>query len=154
MYKLNPKKVLENIFLSRAFTAYQINALITHQLKETIRKHDTKLVIVSDISGFYLDTEIPEAEAQAIFNQVIEFLSDFAKETQVITIATYPPHNDTARNSLLQKGCFTKANIILSLNKTGHARKIALEKHPYRPLGVAEIPNCDLTLNNFLEENS
>lgn len=154
MYKLNPKKVLENIYLSRAFTAYQVNSLITQQLKETIKKLNAKLVIVSDISGFYLDTEIPDAEVQAIFNQTIEFLSDFAKENQIIIITTYSPHMETERNSLLQKGCFTKANIVLSLNKTGCTRKLTIEKHPYHQLGVSEIPNVECTLTNFSEVNA
>jgi hypothetical protein len=44
---------LKNIFISRAFTAYQATALITHQLKEAIKKYNAKLVILSDIAGFF-----------------------------------------------------------------------------------------------------
>ena len=37
IHHLNPKKVLDNIFISRAFTAYQETHLIMHQLKEAIK---------------------------------------------------------------------------------------------------------------------
>jgi hypothetical protein len=53
MHQLNPKQALNNIFISRAFTAYQATALITHQLKEAIKKYNAKLVILSDIAGFF-----------------------------------------------------------------------------------------------------
>jgi len=154
MCKLDPKKVLDNIYLSRAFTAYQVTSLITYQLKEAIKKYKAKLVIISDIARCYLDADIPDKEAHAIFDQTAGFLSNFAKEKKVIIIVTYPPHTDMERNSLLQRGFFTKANVILSLNKAGCTRKIALEKHPYLELGVVEISNSEYTLSNFSEENS
>ena len=54
IHHLNPKKVLDNIYISRAFTAYQTAALIKDQLSETIKKYNAKLVIISDIAGFFL----------------------------------------------------------------------------------------------------
>ena len=38
IHRLNPKKVLDNIYISRAFTAYQVASLVKHYLKETIRE--------------------------------------------------------------------------------------------------------------------
>jgi hypothetical protein len=154
MHYLNPKKVLDNIYISRAFTAYQETALITHQLKETIKKYNAKIVIISDIAGFFLDKDIPEYEAQRIFSQVTTYLSDFARENQTIIVATYPPHIDTERNSSLQTQTCARANIVLSLRKTGYARQFVLEKHPYLPSGIAEIPNESFTLLDFAEANA
>jgi hypothetical protein len=101
LFHLNPKQVLDNIYLSRAFTAYQATSLIIRHLKEAIKKYNAKLVIISDIAGFFLDKDIPEDEAQRIFCQVTTFLSNFARETQTIVIATYPKHEETPRNNFL-----------------------------------------------------
>lgn len=101
IHRLNPEQVLDNIFISRAFTAYQLTSLITHQLKEAIKKYDAKIVLISDIAGFFLDKDIPEYEAQRIFIQVTTYLSNFARENKVIIISTYPPHIETERNIFL-----------------------------------------------------
>ncbi|HEX7482224.1 MAG TPA: hypothetical protein VF350_01995 [Candidatus Bathyarchaeia archaeon] len=151
IHHLNPRQVLDNIFISRAFTAYQATSLITNQLKEAIKKYDAKLVIISDIAGFFLDNDIPEYEAQRIFSQVTAHLSNFARENKIIIIATYPPHVETARNNSLQTQTCTRANVVLSVKKTSYARQFVLEKHPYLTLGTAELPDENSTLPYFLE---
>jgi len=149
---LEPKKVLSNIYVSRAFTAYQTASLIMEQLKEAIKKYNSKLVIISDIAGFFLDKDIPEYEAQRIFFQVTTFLSNFARENQIIIIAIYPEHTNTKRNDLFQTLTRSKANVVLSLRMTGYSRQFALEKHPYLSLGVAELPFESLTLDDFTQK--
>jgi archaellum biogenesis ATPase FlaH len=125
-----------------------------HHLKETIKKYNTKIVIISDIAGFFLDKDIPEDEAQRIFSQVTTFLSNFARENQIIVITTYPSHDDTPRNASLQTLTCSRANVVLSLRKTSYARQFVLEKHPYLSHGVAELPLEDFTLLDFAEGNA
>lgn len=151
LHQLNPRKVLERIYISRAFTAYQMTSLIMAQLKETVKRYDAKLVIISDIAGFFLDKDIPEEEARRIFSQVTAYLSTFAKENQVILITTYPPHQDTRRNNFLQTLTCGRANIVISLRQTKYDRELVLEKHPSYVLGSAEFPSENLTLTEFME---
>jgi hypothetical protein len=151
IHSLNPKQVLDNIFISRAFTAYQLTSLITHKLREIIKKCDAKLVLISDIAGFFLDKDISEYEAQRIFSQLTTYLSNFARENKVIIVSTYPPHMETTRNIFLQTQTCTRANVVLSVRKTSYARQFVLEKHPYLTSGIAELPDKSSTLTDFLE---
>jgi hypothetical protein len=57
IHQLDPRKVLNNIYISRAFTAYQATPLIMEQLKDAVKKYDAKLAIISDIAGFFLDED-------------------------------------------------------------------------------------------------
>lgn len=150
-HQLNPKKVLERIYISRAFTAYQMTALILEKLKETVKRYDAKLVIISDIAGFFLDRDIPEEETRRIFSQVTAYLSTFAKENQVILVTTYPPHQDTRRNNFLKTLTCGRANVVISLRQTKYDRELVLEKHPRYVLGSAEFPSENLTLTQFME---
>jgi hypothetical protein len=150
LHHLNPREVLERIFISRAFTAYQLTSLILDKLEETIKTYNAKLVVISDIAGFFLDNDIPHEEAQRVYSQVISYLSAFAKKHQIIVIATYLPYSDNRRSSNLQEITCTKANIVLSLTKTIYTREIALEKHPRFVLGTAELPSENLTLTDFM----
>jgi hypothetical protein len=150
LHQLNPRQVLERIFISRAFTAYQLTSLILDKLEETIKNCNAKLVVISDIAGFFLDNDIPHEEAQRIYSQIISYLSSFARKHQIILIATYLPYSGNKRNSLLQEMTCARANTVLSFSKTTYTREVTLEKHPFFVLGTAELPSENLTLTDFM----
>ena len=150
LHHLNPRQALERIFISRAFTAYQLTSLILDKLEETVQKYNAKLVVISDIAGFFLDNDIPNEEAQKVYSQIINYLSSFAKKHQIILIATYLPDSDNKRNSLLQEITCSKAKTVLSFSKTAYTREITLEKHPSFVLGTAELPSENLKLTDFM----
>lgn len=150
LHQLNPRQVLERIFISRAFTAHQLTSLIMDKLEETIKNCNAKLVVISDIAGFFLDNDIPHEEAQRIYSQIISYLSSFARKHQIILIATYLPYSDSRRNSLLQEMTCARANTVLSFSKTEYTREVTLEKHPFFVLGTAELPSENLTLTDFM----
>ena len=150
LHHLNPRQALERIFISRAFTAYQLTSLILDKLEETVQKYNAKLVVISDIAGFFLDTEIPNEEAQKVYSQIINYLSSFAKKHQIILIATYLPDSENRRNSLLQEITCSKAKTVLYFSKTAYTREITLEKHPSFVLGTAELPSDNLKLTDFM----
>jgi hypothetical protein len=152
LHELDPRKVLERIFISRAFTAYQLTSLIMEKLEETVKKHNTKIVVISDIAGFFLDEDIPEEEAQKVYSQILSYLSGFAKKHQIVLIATYLPHNDTKRNGILKETTVSKAGLVLSFSKTAYTSEIELEKHPTYMLGVADYPGEKPTLMDFVDK--
>jgi hypothetical protein len=149
LHELDPKQTLGQIYLSRAFTAYQMTALILEKLKETVKRYNAKLVIISDIAGFFLDKDVPEYEAHRVYSQVMAYLSNFAKENNVALIATYPPHKESKRNDFLQAVTCGKANVVISLNQTQYERDFVLEKHSRQMLGDALLPSENLTLEHF-----
>jgi hypothetical protein len=151
LHNLNPKQVLGRILISRAFTAYQLTSLILDKLEETIQKYNAKLVVVSDIAGFFLGTDVPHEEAVRVYSQIMSYLSSFARKHQIVIIATYLPDSENKRSNLLQDITCSKANTVLALSKTAYTREISLEKHPTFVLGTAELPSENLTLTDFME---
>jgi hypothetical protein len=150
LHDLNPRQVLGRIFISRAFTAYQLTSLILDKLEETIQKYNAKLVVISDIAGFFLGSDVPHEEAVRVYSQIISYLSSFARKHHIIIIATYLPCSDNKRSNLLQDITCSKANTVLALSKTAYTREINLEKHPSFVLGTAELPSDNLTLTEFM----
>jgi len=151
LHQFDPKQALERIYISRAFTAYQMTALILEKLEETINHYDAKFAVISDVSGFFLDKDVSEDEARRVYSQVTAYLSNFAKENQIILIATYPPHQETKRNNFLHALTCGRANIVISLRREKYERKIILEKHPRYKSGVAKLTSENLTLTDFIE---
>jgi hypothetical protein len=150
LHHLDPKKTLDRIFISRAFTAYQLTSLLMDKLQEAVRKYDAKLVIISDIAQLFLDANIPDDEAQNVYSQITRYLENFAKEKQIIWIATCPNHTDSERNALLREITCQKANITLYFQKTPYTSEVSLEKHPSFVLGTAELPSENLQLTDFM----
>lgn len=151
LHQLDPRQVLKGIYISRAFTAYQMTSIILERLKETVNKYDSKLVIISDIAGLYLDKDIKPREAKRIFSQLIAYLSTFAEENQLIMIATYPLHYPSKRNTFLHALVCGRANIVISVRPSKYSQEFVLEKHPRFPLGYSEFPSENLTLTEFTE---
>jgi hypothetical protein len=150
LHQLNPTGTLERIFISRAFTAYQLTSLIIEKLEETIKKYTAKLVVISDIAGFFLDNDIQQEEAQRIYSQIVSYLSNFTRKHQIIVITTYLPCESSKRNNWLQEMTVTRATAVLSFVRTKYMRKVSLEKHPSFMLGTAEIPSENVTLTDFM----
>jgi hypothetical protein len=150
LHQLNPIEIFKHIFISRAFTAYQLTALIMEKLEETIKTYNPKLVIVSDVSGYFLDEDLEEEEAEKIYRQVADYLVDFAKKNQVILVATYLPYGNNKRSIQLQDLTFKKADTVLRFTKTKYFNKASLEKHPNFALGMVELPSANKTLLDFM----
>ncbi|MEM2108826.1 MAG: hypothetical protein QXL10_06065 [Candidatus Bathyarchaeia archaeon] len=151
IHQLDPKQTLERIYISRAFTAYQMTTLILEKLKEAVSLYDAKLVIISDIATFFLDKCVPEEEAREVFSQVTAYLSNFSRKNETVLIATYPPHQETRRNSYLHAIASARANVVISLSQSGYKRELVLEKHPRYVLGSVELPSDACRLTDFME---
>jgi len=152
LHQLDPKQVLKRIYISRAFTAYQMTSIILENLKETVTRFSAKLVIISDIAGLYLDNDIPAEEARSVFSKLAAYLPMFAKENKLIIIATYPPHPQSKRNMFLHALTCGRANVVISIRPLKYGQEFALEKHPRFLLGHTEFPSENLTLNEFMED--
>ncbi len=149
--QLDPKQVLDRIYISRAFTAYQMTALIMKQLEETVKTYDSKLIIISDIAAMFLDKDVEEQEAKRIYSQVTNRLQNFVRETQTIVIVTYPPHDESPRNNYLKALTSARANVVISFRQTKYDREVVLEKHSTLATGTAELPTEIIPITAFME---
>lgn len=146
VYNLNPTKILKKIHIARAFTAYQITTLILEKLKETVRKYNAKLVIISDILRYYCDKEIDKEERYQIYKQVLGYLARFAKENRIILIVT---ENEENQDKSLHELTVKKANIVIKLNQSKYEEEFILEKHQKYVLGTSDFSSENTTLEQF-----
>ncbi len=149
IHHLDPQQALNRVFVARAFTAYQMTAILMERINDAVDKYHAKVVIVSDIAGLFLDKDIPEEESRRVFCQVVARLQNFAREKQIIIVATYPPRQSNSRSQYLQAATSQRANVVIALRQTMYDREFVLEKHPRFMLGSAEFPSENLTLAHF-----
>ncbi len=149
--ELDPKEVLERIFVSRAFTAYQLTSLIFEHLKKSIEKYESKLVILSNPVQLYLDSDVPKKEAQEVFLQLTRYMTNFARNNHVILVATNPPHFFSKHSRFFDEVLCGRANVVASIRKFRNKPHFVLERHSRFKLGKAEFPSEDVILEDFLE---
>ncbi|WGM88666.1 MAG: hypothetical protein IAX21_10655 [Candidatus Bathyarchaeota archaeon] len=151
-WELDPKQVLEKIFVSRAFTAYQLVSLILDQLQNAIKKYETKVVILSNPAYLFLDKDIPKKESEEIFKQLTEYLSSFAETNKIILIATHKPYLWSKRTTFFKQTLCESANVVASIKKANQTPHFILEKHHFLQLGKAEFPSSNkCTLLDFVK---
>ncbi len=148
---LDPAEVLNRIFISRAFTAYQMTSLILDELKSAVEMHDSKLIIISDITGLYLDKDVPEREARDVFNQLTTYLSRFTEENRVVVVATHIPRDPSKRSIFFKEALCGRANVVAVVKPSKHGHRFVLEKHSLFKLGSTCFPSTNLTLTKFME---
>lgn len=152
LHRLNPRQVLERIYISRAFTAHQITLIILDKLEEIVLKHHAKFVLLSDLAGLYLDKDIPAEESREVFTQVTAYLSKFASENDLITVATCMPHGYSRRDVFFHAVACARSNVTIRVTRKPvrpFGQQFILEKHPMLKTGFVDFPSENLTLNDF-----
>ncbi|MFQ5759172.1 MAG: hypothetical protein ACE5IF_05800, partial [Candidatus Bathyarchaeia archaeon] len=146
-----PKFVLEKILISRAFTAYQLTALVFEKLEEALKRYRSKLVIVSDITGLFLDHDVPKTEGTDIFMKMVQCLLDLASRRQAVIVASYFPRRYSSRSLFLESVLLGRASTVIGVKESRGALKFVLENHPsIKPFAI-DFPSNAVTMDMFME---
>jgi hypothetical protein len=136
-YGLDCKAALERVYVSRAFTAYQLSSLILEKLRSVLRKTRARLLVVSDVASLFLDRDIPKTEGRELFMKVCSKLSEIASEKRVIVVASYFPERQSRQGMFFEAVLFGKADVLVKLRRKGQVLTVALEDHPsIRPFSM------------------
>jgi len=148
---LEPKSVLDGIFISRAFTAYQLTALVFEKLEETSKRYRSKLVIISDITGLFLDRDVPKIEGRDIFMKMTQHLSNIASRRRAVIIASYFQRPRSSRGLFLGSVLLGRASTVIRLKESRGVLKFFLEDHPsIKPFAI-DLPSNAVTMDMFME---
>ena len=150
-WSLNPRDVLEKIFVSRAFTAYQLSALIIEKLDEILEKRDVDLIFVSDIASLFMDPDVPKTEAHDLFMKVCQKLADVAKSRRKIVLATYRPDNSSRRGVFFEAVLFGQIDVLIKFERKDNILRFALLNHPRVKPFELEVPTENMLLTSFME---
>jgi len=86
--EMNQKEVLEHIFISRAFTVYQLATLIQDRLEPTITRYKPLTLIIGRFPTLYLDSDVPPKEAQTLLRSNLHKIRELTTKYDLVTIFT------------------------------------------------------------------
>lgn len=85
---VTPEHLLENIFISRAFTCYQMEALVTDRLPEFVRKVQSPVVIIFGLLDTFYDEQAPLFEVRGSLRRITAALLRLKQEGISLLIAS------------------------------------------------------------------
>jgi hypothetical protein len=150
-YGLDSREALEKIYVSRAFTAYQLSSLILEKLDSALKRNRFGLLIVSDITSLFLDRDVPKTEAKEFFMKVCAKLSEIAARKQTIVVASYIPETRSMHGLFFEAMLFGKCNVLVRIKKTGEIFAFTLEDHPHIQPFSMDFTVDNGSLTSFME---
>jgi hypothetical protein len=151
---LEPEETLKNIWVSRAFTSYQLTALIAEKFPEILNRVKPKLVVVSDAAALYCDSDIGLFEAKRTFNRVVCFLWNLVRERNFLLVIT-SFSSTNRRKRLLEQYLLGRSDVAVKVEEGNPHLKLTLEKHPSKPSVSVELlfdePRNQFLLEEFME---
>jgi len=148
---LGPRSVLKRIFISRAFTAYQLTALVLDRLEEALKRYRSKLVLIPNITELFLDRDVPRREAEDIFKKMTQRLSNLASKRRVGIVASHILRRYSRRSLFLKSVLFGNATIVMGVKEIKGVLKFVLENHPKILPFTINFPSDIVTMDIFME---
>ncbi len=85
---VDPGRFLENIFISRAFTCYQMEAVITERLPAFVRRQHSPIVLIFGLLDTFYDEQAPLFEVTAGLQRVIAALQALRQDNISVLLAS------------------------------------------------------------------
>jgi len=154
-FGLNPEEVLRKIWISRAFTGYQLTALIMEELPKILSREGSRLVVISDIANLYCDPDIGVWEAKKTFNRVTLFLWELVRQKNTLLVTT-SLSSQSERKRCLEHYLIGRAPVVAMVEAGNPHAKITLQRHPSKPMASVKLsfrePRAQPLLEDFMED--
>ena len=112
---LKADDVLSKIMVARAFTAYQLESIISDRLEELICTCEPAVMVISCITDLLMDRNVWKKEAITILSRSLSIIKKITREHNLITILTKRIHPATARALSLNDLLYEEAGEIIQM---------------------------------------
>jgi len=136
-----PEQFLDNIFISRAFTCFQMEAVITDRLPAFVHARRSPVAIIFGLLDTYYDEQAPFYEVKASLQRVIAALHALKQQNVSVLLASLdlrPASKE--RNVLFPTLAAAMDNVYAVAEEDG--RTTIVDQHPQ--LRHAMVPGCHL----------
>ncbi len=146
--QLPPKDVLSHVYISRAFTLYQLTTLIHESLEPMIQQRHPQALIIHAFSYLYQDVDVCVDESLAVLKTSMETLKRLTRTYQLVTILSMPSSHLTNRYDLLQRTVVSKADEMLHITIPHHCPRVSFLHHP-QSITLTSYAEGQLSLRDF-----
>lgn len=125
-----PEQLLENIFISRAFTCYQMEAAITERLPAFLKKKRSSIVIIFGLLDTYYDDQAPLFEVKASVQRVIAALHKLKQQNISVLLASLDMKPESKERNALFPKLTLSMDEVFSITEGPNGQFVVRDKHP------------------------
>jgi len=144
-FGVDAAETLRRVRLARAFTAYQMVALVDGWARE-VRRHPPTLLVGHALPALFADAEIPDDERSALLGHVARTLAALAREVALPLLLTLTPEEFARFRVLADEGppwsdmvSFARGPGVLRLRALRDDSRVALVPRPPGQTGLEEF---------------
>ena len=142
------RKTLEHVHISRAFTVYQLSTLIQDMLESTIKRYKPKTIIIGRFPIFYLDSDVPEKEAQTLLRSSLHKLRELTTKYNLITIFTSLDKKMMTNNRNVRSIIYENVDEIVLMKESELSTRVELVKQEKNTV-ILHLAKGQLRLQEF-----
>ncbi len=139
---LDPRQVLDRLFISRAFTCHQLETLVVDRLEAAIRARRPGLVVISGWSHLFHDENVPAREAMRLLESTAQAVRRLA-ERGTPFLATHEDGPRTPRPRPLGACLARAATAVIRVDRHEGLIRLTAAKGP-APLPPLVMDEADL----------
>ena len=142
------RKTLEHVHISRAFTVYQLSTLIQDMLESTIKRYKPQTIIIGRFPIFYLDSDVPEREAQTLLRSCLHKLRELTTKYNLITIFTSLDKKMMTNNRGVRSIIYENVDEIVLMKESELSTRVELVKQEKNTM-ILHLAKGQLRLQEF-----
>ena len=131
--QVTPEEMLERIYVSRAFTCYQMEALITDRLPEFLGRSRSPVVIVFGLLDTFYDDQAPLFEVRQSLRRIIASLQRLRQEGIAVLLASQDLQPASGERGELFPALARAADSVFAVSTGESGLRITREVHPVSP---------------------
>ena len=130
--ELDQRKTLEHVQISRAFTVYQLSAVIQDMLESIIKKYNPRTLIIGMFPNLFLDSDISTQESQTLLKNNLDKIRVLTQKYNLITIFTNLDRTHLSNTRNMRKILYSNVDEIIRMKQLEHCINIDLVKRQKR----------------------
>lgn len=87
-FGIRSEQALQEIYISRAFTCYQMMSLIFEKLGKAVEKYGPEFIIITGLPELFSNSDLPKQEALRAFKPVAEYFENLKNADLTIYLTT------------------------------------------------------------------
>ena len=133
--RITPESLLDNIFISRAFTCYQMEAVITERLPLFVRRKGSPVVIIFGLLDTFYDEQAPLFQVKAGLERIAVALRALRQDNVAVLLASLDVKLDSKERNALFPRMMTVMDRVYRLVEDAGSQRL-LPEIPAVPAGA------------------
>jgi len=122
-----PSAVLDRIFISRAFTCYQMEAVVTERLGPFMQRAGAPVALIFGLLDTFYDEQAPLFEVRGCLERVVGALAELKRSNVSVLLASRDWHPAAAGRGMLFPRLAASMDRVFALRRDDQALRITAE---------------------------